>query len=155
MSLPFGGLQVLANVTGITVSAAGAIYTTGWTVLGPTTHGGLDAVPAAAGGTITLTEGNWLIKFNASVQQNGTSGVSTAGVTEEITLQAYLDAVALSGALAIITNNELDVIQTVGFETVINVAHGAAGVLTLHTSTTQVGGSDLTIRNANFTAIKL
>lgn len=154
MSLVFGGLQVLANTTGIT---AGAVtkYTQGWSALVPTPHGDLSVVPSVSSSNMTLTEGNYLLQFNASVQQNGTSGVSTAGVVEEITIQAYLDGVAIAGALCIITENELNVVQSVGFSLPINVAHGAAGVLDLRTSSTEVGGSDMTIRNANFTATRL
>lgn len=154
MSLDFGGLQVIGNTTGVTASTA-AKYTQGWTVLGATPHGDLSAVPDATNSKITLTEGNWLVKFNAQVQQNGTSGTSTAGVVEEISFQAYLDAVAQDGALAVLTENQLDVVQTVAFETVITVAHGATGDLDLRVSSTTPGGSDITIREANFIVVRL
>jgi hypothetical protein len=154
MSQTFGGLQVLLNVTGIT---AGAVtkYTQGWSALVPTPHGALDVVPSVANSNLTLIEGNYMLDFNATIQQNGTSGISTAGVVEEITIQAYLDGVALAGALCVVTENELNAVQCVGFKLPINVAHGAAGVLDIRTSSTEVGGSDLTIRNANFVAVRM
>lgn len=147
MSVPFGGLQVLSNSTGVTATATPTKYATGWSLLGPTNHGGLDAVPSVANSNIVLTEGNWEVVFNASVLKSGMS--AGGGASEEVTFQAYLDGVALVGALCQIDPLDSGTL-VVGFAVPINVAHGAAGALDLRISSSETSNSDVEVLNANF-----
>lgn len=161
MNVPFGGLYSVANTTIFYAPAAGAAYTTGWTVDPVSRHGEASIVPTAASGKLTMAAGVYELVFEGSIYGPAASGgeLTSGDTTGEIAAKFYVADAAVTGAVSKGEDVTDGVITFLSLSKVVEITEAQVEAATNYAQVYLFGsdsqGNDLIVTDARFYAKRL